>query len=60
MFFQAQAALVAVLATAFVVPFVDEPRIAWLRGPAVAIAVIGVCGETFADAQLARWRRDPT
>ena len=58
-FFQAQAALVAVLATAFVVPFVIEPHAAWPRGLGTAIAVIGVCGETIADAQLGRWRRDP-
>jgi len=58
-FFQAQAALVAVLATAFVVPFVVEPGAAWPRALGTAVAVIGVCGETIADAQLARWRGDP-
>jgi steroid 5-alpha reductase family enzyme len=58
--FQAQAALAAVLASAFVVPFVVEP---WdggaLRGVGVGLAVTGVAGEALADAQLARWKRAP-
>ena len=59
-FFQAQGALTALLASAFVVPFVAEP---WdtggVRVAGVMIAVIGVFGETVSDAQLARWKRDP-
>ncbi|MGE5184985.1 MAG: DUF1295 domain-containing protein [Acidobacteriota bacterium] len=59
-FFQAQALLVAVLATAFVVPFVIAP---WddgpLRAAGATIAAIGVVGEALADLQLARWKRDP-
>ncbi|HEY6178954.1 MAG TPA: DUF1295 domain-containing protein, partial [Kofleriaceae bacterium] len=31
----------------------------WLRGLGAAIAAAGVAGETVADAQLARWKRDP-
>ena len=59
-FFQAQAALTALLSTAFVVPFVAAPWDGgWLRGLGAAIAAAGVLGETVADAQLARWKRDP-
>ena len=59
-FFQVQALLAAVLSTAFVVPFVALP---WDNGAirvlGVLIALTGVIGETIADAQLARWKRDP-
>jgi steroid 5-alpha reductase family enzyme len=59
-FFQAQAALTGVLSLAFVVPFVVHPwDTGWLRGVGIAIAAIGILGETVADAQLAQWRRDP-
>lgn len=59
-FFQAQAALTALLSTAFAVPFVAAPWDGgWLRGIGAAIAAAGVIGETVADAQLARWKRDP-
>jgi len=58
-FFQAQAALVAVLASAFVVPFVAAPSATWPRVLGALVSIAGVCGETLADAQLARWRRDP-
>jgi steroid 5-alpha reductase family enzyme len=59
-FFQAQAALTALLSTAFVVPFVAAPWDGgWLRALGAAIAAGGVAGEALADAQLARWRRDP-
>jgi len=57
-FFQAQAALTAILSTAFVVPFVAAP---WdgggLRAIGAALAATGILGEAMADAQLARWRR---
>ena len=62
-FFQAQAALTALLSTAFVVPFVAAP---WPGGGGIALRVIGaaialgaVIGEAIADAQLARWKREP-
>ena len=59
-FFQAQAALTAILSIAFVVPFIATP---WdggaLRTVGLLVAVIGVIGESVADAQLARWKRDP-
>ena len=56
-FFQAQAALTALLATAFVVPFVDEPRTAWPCWLGMAVSAIGIAGEALADAQLARFKR---
>lgn len=59
-FFQAQAALAAVLAAAFVVPFVVAPSgPAWLRVAGALVSGAGVVGEAVADAQLAAWRRDP-
>ena len=59
-FFQAQAALTAVLSTAFVVPFITAPwDSGWLRAIGAGIAVAGIAGEALADAQLARWKRDP-
>jgi steroid 5-alpha reductase family enzyme len=59
-FFQAQAALTGLLSTAFVVPFAAAPDgPGWLRAAGAAVAAIGILGETIADAQLARWKRDP-
>jgi steroid 5-alpha reductase family enzyme len=59
-FFQAQAALTALLSTAFAVPFFAAPWDGgWLRALGAAIAAAGVLGEAVADAQLARWKRDP-
>lgn len=59
-FFQAQAALTAILSTALVVPFLAAPHDrGWLRVLGAAIAVGGIAGEALADAQLARWKRDP-
>jgi steroid 5-alpha reductase family enzyme len=59
-FFQAQAALTAVLSTAFVMPFLATPHDrGWLRAFGAAISAAGIAGEALADAQLARWRRDP-
>ena len=55
-FFQAQAALTAVLSTAFVVPFVVEPR-SELRWIGIAISAVGVIGESIADAQLMRFKK---
>lgn len=60
-FFQAQGAMVALLSLAFVVPFVAPPWDGGLvRTLGVAIALVGLVGETVADAQLARFRREPT
>jgi steroid 5-alpha reductase family enzyme len=56
-FFQAQAALTAVLASAFVVPFVRAPGTPWLCWVGLALSAMGVIGETLADAQLARFKR---
>ena len=56
-FFQAQAALTGVLSAAFVVPFLAPLESRWLLWVGVAISVIGVLGETVADAQLARFKR---
>lgn len=57
-FFQAQAALTGVLSLAFVVPFVAEPWDGgWLRAIGIAVSVIGVVGESVADAQLKRFKR---
>ncbi len=62
-FFQAQAALVGVLSLAFVVPFCAIPRAGtlWLalRVLGCAVSACAVLGESLADAQLARWKRDP-
>ncbi|HWU87478.1 MAG TPA: DUF1295 domain-containing protein, partial [Kofleriaceae bacterium] len=59
-FFQAQAALTGVLSTAFVVPFVASPGDGGgLRALGAAISLVGLAGEALADAQLARWKRDP-
>ncbi len=58
-FFQAQAALTALLSSALVVPFIVAPRCCALQIAGVALSAIGVLGETVADAQLHRWRRDP-
>jgi steroid 5-alpha reductase family enzyme len=59
-FFQAQAALAAVLSSAFVVPFVTEATDGGaLRVIGLLISITGVAGETLADAQLARWKREP-
>jgi steroid 5-alpha reductase family enzyme len=55
-FFQAQAALTAILSTAFVVPFLVAPHDgAWLRAIGAALSVAGIAGEALADTQLARW-----
>ncbi len=59
-FFQAQALLAALLSSAFVVPFVATT---WtggvLRPIGLARGPIGILGETIADAELARFKRDP-
>jgi len=60
-FFQAQAALTGILSTAFVVPFIAVPwDTGWLRSVGAALSVAGIAGEALADAQLARWKRDPS
>jgi steroid 5-alpha reductase family enzyme len=56
-FFQAQAALTGILSIAFVASFVTEPRALWPRIAGAALSLLGIAGETLADAQLARWKR---
>lgn len=59
-FFQIQGALTAILSTAFVIPFVAAPSNgAALRIIGALVCAIGVAGETTADLQLARFKRDP-
>jgi steroid 5-alpha reductase family enzyme len=61
LFFQAQAALAALLTIAFVLPYVDPaPGIRALRWLAVFVFSIGLTGEAMADAQLHQFKRDPT
>lgn len=59
-FFQAQAALAAILSSAFVIPFIAEPweGSAPLRAAGAAISIVGILGESVADLQLARFKRD--
>jgi steroid 5-alpha reductase family enzyme len=57
-FFQAQAALVGILSLAFVVPFIALPSCPMLVWIGAALSLCGVIGESIADAQLARFRRD--
>lgn len=57
LFFQAQAALTEVLASALVVPFTRTPSPTWPVWTGFALSAIGVAGETLADAQLARFKR---
>jgi len=60
-FFQLQALLTGILSTAFVVPFLAEPTDGGaLRALGATLAAAGIAGEALADAQLARWKRDPT
>ena len=60
-FFQVQAALTAILSTAFVVPFVVAPwDSGWLRALGFTVSAIGIAGEAIADYQLARWKREPS
>ncbi len=57
-FFQAQAALVAVLALGFVFAFGSSPVHGdWLLVLGGAIWLVGLTGESIADLQLARWKR---
>jgi steroid 5-alpha reductase family enzyme len=59
-FFQAQAALIALLSVAFVLPFAGDPVRGWpLRILGLIISVTGVLGEAVADGQLARFKADP-
>lgn len=58
-FFQAQAALVGILSTAFVVPFVVDST-SWIpRALGATISIVGIAGEAIADAQLARFKKVP-
>jgi steroid 5-alpha reductase family enzyme len=57
-FFQAQAALTALLSSAFVVPFLAEPDAMWPRAAGASLTIIGIAGEAIADAQLRRFKRE--
>ncbi|MEZ4359445.1 MAG: DUF1295 domain-containing protein [Kofleriaceae bacterium] len=59
LFFQAQAALTAILAVSIIPPFLWTPRpsLELLRWLGVAISAIAIVGETVADLQLKRFRR---
>lgn len=57
-FFQAQAALVAILSVGFVFPFASPAQHGdWLLVVGAAVWLVGLVGETVADLQLARWKR---
>jgi steroid 5-alpha reductase family enzyme len=59
-FFQIQALLTGILSLAFVVPFLAAPSDGGaLRAIGASLSILGITGESFADAQLARWKRDP-
>ncbi|CAN5917177.1 DUF1295 domain-containing protein [soil metagenome] len=59
-FFQAQAALVGILSSAFAVPFIVEPHAWWPRALGATVSIIGILGEATADLQLARFKKDPS
>lgn len=59
-FFQAQAALSGVLSSAFATPFTESPCTPALLYVGVALSAVGIAGESLADAQLARFKREPT
>ena len=56
-FFQAQAALVGVLSSAFVVPFMRAASCPVLMWVGVGISALAVLGETVADAQLRAFKK---
>ncbi len=61
-FFQAQALLVGILASGFVIAWVAAPLPGWrggLRWLALPLAALAIVGEAVADAQLRAWKRDP-
>lgn len=59
-FFQAQALLDVILSLCLVgLMFNQEPRFSPFEYAGVAIWIVSVLGETVADAQLSRFRRDP-
>lgn len=59
-FFQAQALLDAVLALPFLVASLDPtPAIRAIEWFGAALLIVGVVGETIADRQLERFKRDP-
>jgi steroid 5-alpha reductase family enzyme len=59
-FFQAQALLAAVLALAFVIPYVELPVRPGLLYAGAAVSALAVIGEATADLQLARFKREHT
>ncbi|HSR69608.1 MAG TPA: DUF1295 domain-containing protein [Acidobacteriota bacterium] len=59
-FFQAQGALAVLLALPFAVVAVNPDPLSLWDGLAVVVMAASIGGETLADRQLARWRRDPS
>jgi steroid 5-alpha reductase family enzyme len=61
LFFQFQALLVVLFAIPFA-PVASNPSTDWSvwRWLGIGIAIVAIAGETLADAQLARWRSDPS
>ncbi len=59
-FFQAQALLDALLALPFLLACGDESPLGPLDFAGVALFAVGMVGESIADRQLARFRRDPS
>ncbi len=57
-FFQAQALLSGVLALAFVIPFIELPVRPLFIYIGAATSALALLGETVADAQLARFKRE--
>ncbi len=58
-FFQLQAAAAAVLSVPFLLAAANPHPLSAVQGAGVGLVVLGVAGESVADAQLARFRRDP-
>ncbi|MCA8941136.1 MAG: DUF1295 domain-containing protein [Planctomycetes bacterium] len=60
-FFQAQAVLAAVLAIPFfLIAHIEAAALGVLQGVGLGVCAVALVGETVADRQLARFRRDPT
>jgi steroid 5-alpha reductase family enzyme len=59
-FFQAQAGFVAVFGLPLLLAaFDDSARVEPLQWAGIAVWAVGLAGESAADLQLARWKRDP-
>ena len=59
-FFQMQAVLVAIFSLPFLfVSFDTAPQISVIEISGLALAILSLCGEALADAQLSRFKADP-